>query len=91
MMSAMSAPRDAERLPWRRGSDRAIKPGHMDVWIRVDGSWRRGWVWQWEREGGGWRVWVHYEQTRRVWSTFAWFRWDPEAIIERGGEEEPRS
>jgi hypothetical protein len=85
----MSDARDAEPLPWRPVSDRAIRPPHLLVWVRVEGAWRRGWVWAWEREDAGWRVWVHYEQERRVWSTFAWFRYDPEAIRRRESEDPP--
>lgn len=81
--------RDAERLPWRPVSPDAGRPRRRDVWIRIDGEWRRGWVRAWERDGEQWRVWVHYEQKRRIWSTFAWFRWDPETIVERDGDEAP--
>lgn len=84
---------DAERLPWRRVTENALPTRHPRVWVRVDGVWCRGAVVYWQRDSGGWAVWTQHElpEQRNDWTWHEWFRYDPETMRPRTGDEPPES
>ena len=85
--------RDAERLPWRRVDEDAVRPLNPRVWIRLDGEWRQGTiVFLRQMAGGGWGVWLQHDSVlypSTAWSEHGWFRYNPETIRQREGRDPP--
>lgn len=78
-------PRDARRIPYPPPGSVRIEPRHTAIRIRIDGVWRPGNVQRWSRlPDGTLAVWLSYKPdptAPTVAPVWAWFAWDPEAIV----------
>lgn len=82
--------RDAEIVdPDRRGWRKVTPRYPPDVWVRVEGRWRAGWVHAWFQDTRGrWYAWLFYD-VGQVASQPALFVYDPQTIRERNRDEQP--
>ncbi|MBO0883671.1 MAG: hypothetical protein J2P17_25715 [Mycobacterium sp.] len=89
----MSAGRDAELLPWRRVTEAALPGGNRHIWVRLEGVWCEGSVVFWQRDPGGWAMWVQHELPHSTtdWTWHEWVRYDPVTVRLRDGREPPAS
>jgi hypothetical protein len=59
------------------------------MWVRVGGRWRKGWVQTWYFDDDGGRfAWATYDDGT-AWGKWALFRYEPETMRPRDGDEPP--
>ena len=83
--------RDAEPAEFPSTQLPRVEPQRPEVWIRIGGRWREGWIVKWVRlPSGKWVVWASWDAGRTS-SERAWLLFSPETIRRRDGGEPPPS
>jgi hypothetical protein len=89
-MGAPDAQRSGPGIGWR---ERRTGPQHAAVWVRVDGTWRKGKIIEWITGLGGsgsWDVVIKEDEPGDGTPWQGRYRYDPRAIRQRHGDVPPR-
>lgn len=83
---------DAERIDGIPGSRPRRKPRHSFIWIRIDGGWQRGAIFDWVAgDGGELLAWLQYDPPSGApWPELGLFRYDsPSMRMRQTGQRPP--